>query len=92
VKLVKEDKLNYASVIERLKPEWVVARTEDYYFKLLPNSTYFRENYKVVIVFDAIDKLDTLGYIPGEWYLMYDSYYYVLKKRDNGQPLQGKSK
>lgn len=92
VKLVKEDKLNYASVIERLKPEWVVARTEDYYFKLLPNSTYFRENYKVVIVFDAIDKLDALGYIPGEWYLMYDSYYYVLKKRENGQPLQGKAK
>lgn len=86
VKLVKKDKLDYASVIDKLHPEWVVARTEDYYWKLLPNSAYFRENYRVVIVFDAIYNLDSLGYIPGEGYLMYDSYYYVCKRKDNGLP------
>ena len=91
VELVKRDKLTYASVIDKLQPEWVVARTEDYYWKLLPGSSYFRENYKVVILFDSIYALDALGYIPGEGYLSYDSCYYVLKKKDNGLPLQGKA-
>ncbi|MCX6984954.1 MAG: hypothetical protein NT118_09435 [Lentisphaerae bacterium] len=91
VELVKRDKLTYASVIDKLQPEWVVARTEDYYWKLLPGSSYFRENYKVVILFDSIYELDGLGYIPGEGYLSYDSCYYVLKKKDNGLPLQGKA-
>jgi hypothetical protein len=82
VKLVKKDKLNYATVIDKLQPEWVVARIEDYYWKLLPNSPYFRENYKTAIVFDAIYDLDAVGYIPGERYLLYDSCYYILKKKD----------
>lgn len=80
VKLVRKDKLNYASVIEKLQPEWVVARTEDQCFKLLPNSAFYRDNYKVVAVFDSIEAIDNLGYIPGEWYLLYDSYYYISKK------------
>lgn len=84
VKLVKKDKLNYASVIEKLQPEWVVARTEDQCFKLLPNSAFYRDNYKVVAVFDSIDAIDNLGYIPGEWYLLYDSYYYISKRIDGG--------
>ena len=91
VELVKRDKLNYASVIDKLQPEWVVARTEDYYWKLLPGSSYFRENYEVVILFDSIYEIDALGYIPGEGYLSYDSCYYVLKKKDNRLPLQGKA-
>jgi hypothetical protein len=90
VRLVKKDKLNYATVIDKLKPEWVVARTEDYYWKLLPNSPYFRENYKVVMIFDSIYDLDALGYIPGEWYLMYDSCYYILKKTDKRLPFKAK--
>ena len=91
VELVKRDKLNYASVIDKLQPEWVVARTEDYYWKLLPGSSYFRENYEVFILFDSIYEIDALGYIPGEGYLSYDSCYYVLKKKDKGLPLQGKA-
>jgi hypothetical protein len=66
----------------------VVARTEDYYFKLLPGSPYFRNNYKVVILFDSSYELDALGYIPGEGYLAYDSCYFVLKKNGGPQPLK----
>ncbi len=83
VKLVKKDKLNYATVIDRLQPDWVVVRMEDYYLNLLPRSPYFRGNYKEIIVIDAAYGLDALGYIPGEGYLLYDSCYYILKKKDS---------
>jgi len=90
VKLVKEYKLNYASLIEKLQPEWVVTRTEDYYFKLMPQSPYFKNNYKVVAIFDATYELDALGYIPGEGYLLYDSCYYISKKTGHVLPPQPK--
>ncbi len=84
VKLVKDERLNYATVIDKLKPEWVIARTEDYYFKLLPFSPNFKKNYKLVVLFDSTCELDSLGYIPGEGYLAYDSCYFILKRKDNG--------
>jgi hypothetical protein len=87
VKLVKTEKLDYTSTFERLQPEWVVARIGDHW-NLFKHSAYFRDNYKVIIVFDSIDKLDALGYIPGEWYLMYDACYYISKKQVNGVSIQ----
>ncbi|MFZ2655361.1 MAG: hypothetical protein WAX69_10585 [Victivallales bacterium] len=88
VRAVKKEKLDYTTVIERLRPEWVVARIFDHW-NLVTRSGYFRDNYDVAIVFDSLNDLENLGYIPGEYYLLYDSCYYISRKKSaDGVPVK----
>jgi len=86
VELVKKERLNYFTLIERLRPEWVVVRILEHW-NLITQSAYFKKNYEVVIIFDSTDALGNLGYIPGEGYLLYDSYYYISRRRNDGDPV-----
>ena len=80
VSAVKKEKLDYCTVVAKLRPDWVVARIFDHW-NLITRSAYFRDNYDVVIVYDSVDEIGNLGYIPGEFYLLYDSCYYISRKR-----------
>lgn len=89
VELVKKEKLNFVTLVEKLRPEWIVVREIDY-INLATKSQYFNLNYELVTVFDSYEKLDNLGYIPGEWYLIYDAFYYVVRRLDVPVPKDAK--
>ncbi len=89
VSIVRKEHLGYVELVEKLKPEWVVARILDQW-NLVCGSAYFKNNYESVAIFDSADAIGDLGYIPGEWYLLYDACYYISRRKDvaGGEPIR----
>lgn len=80
VKLLKEKKLNRATVIPELQPEWLVLRPFE--VQELLEMPFFRRDYELAKEFNVGPELKKLKYVPGRPYLGYDSYYLVIKRKD----------
>ena len=73
VKLLKDKKLNRATIIPELKPEWIVLRPTE--LEEVYNMTFFKNDYKVVKVFEAQTELNKLKFVP-------DSFSYIIKRHE----------
>jgi len=80
VRLVKEKKLDFYSVVPELKPEWLVFRLGE--ALAASKNPYISRNYRVVKVFDATDRINQYGFIPGEAYLIYDNSFMIYRRAD----------
>lgn len=78
VKLCKKNNLNFITLVPELKPEWIVLRGGEYL--QMSGLDYFRNNYRLVKVFDASDGINNYPYIPGEAYLLYDSLFFIFHR------------
>lgn len=79
VKVIKEKKAGYVRAVEELSPEWVVAR--EFEARRLTGSAFFRSNYLVAAEFDVREKIFGQKLIHGVDYLLYDSAFYVFRKK-----------
>jgi hypothetical protein len=61
---------DFASIGMRLKPEWMVLRPAE--VTAMSRNPEFAALYKEVQVFDATERVNSYGYIPGKGYLAYD--------------------
>jgi len=80
VALLKDKQLNRATVIPELKPEWLVLRPAE--VQEICQMPFFKRDYIIVKEFDSQGALKKMNYIPGRNYLMYDSYFYVMKRKE----------
>lgn len=80
VKLLKEKKLNRATIIPELNPEWLVLRPAE--VQEIYKMPFFARDYVLVKEFDVQPELKKMDYIPGRNYLIYDSYFYVIKRKE----------
>ena len=78
-KLLKEKKLNRANIIPVLKPEWLVLRPAE--VQEIYKMPFFKRDYELVKEFNSQNELKKFKYIPGKNYLIYDSYFYVIKRK-----------
>ena len=79
VKLLKEKKLNRATVIPELKPDWLVLRPFE--VRELLEMPFFKRDYELAKEFNIGPELEKMKYIPGRKYLVYDSYFLVIKRK-----------
>lgn len=75
--------LDYAGVIDRLKPEWVILRPHEVELISLSDAR-FAKRYIPLKLFDVSDRLraaaNQSGEIPGEGYLRFDATFVVFKR------------
>jgi len=64
--------------IPELKPAWVVLRPNE--LEEIYNIPFFKNDYTVVKVFETQTELNKLKFVPGKNYLLYDSFFYILKR------------
>jgi len=77
-RLRQEKRLSFHTLVPELKPDWIVARPDEYH--LLERLEEVRETYRLVFTFDATEKLGDLDGMPGANYLRGDAIFYVLKR------------
>ncbi len=80
VRLIRNENATFVSLVERLRPEWVILRPFEY--ERMRESPYFNEAYEFVKDFDATTAIRRHAYIPGESYLLYDAIFGVFHRKD----------
>ena len=75
VKLKKEKGLNFYSMINEIKPDWIVLRPGE--ARTFEHLGFTQENYTFVKKFSTYEDLLKYPYLPGMPYLLRDSVYYV---------------
>lgn len=78
VRIRREKKAGFVSILPELKPEWVVLRPGE--VALMSKSEYFRDHYAAAATFDARPRLQKYGRIPGRSYLEFDAVFTVYRK------------
>jgi hypothetical protein len=78
VRLRREEKCDFGSIVAYLKPEWIVLRGGE--FPLMSQSKYFVEHYAPVATFDARPRLQRHRWIPGKSYLESDSNFTIYEE------------
>ena len=81
VSLIREKKLDYYTIPQALKPEWVVLRMQEC-LAMQAMHPYFYEEYVPAEIFENNDELNQHEFIPGESYLLYDIFFIVFHRRD----------
>lgn len=71
---------NWASLIEELKPDWLVLRPHEALGIAGKNPRLLTDTYSVAKRFDANEQIDRIGYIPGVDYLRYDALFTVYRR------------
>jgi hypothetical protein len=80
VQLRRDRQLNFYSMVGQLQSDWVVLRGREV-DAMLQNEPYFKKNYSLVQGFDATARLQKYGYIFNAEYLLFDSSYWVYRKK-----------
>lgn len=70
---------DFATLIDYLKPEWLVLRPGEASGIFDKNPLIFREQYKMIKIFDTYDQLAPYKSIPGYPYLEYDQTFVVYR-------------
>ena len=78
VRLRREKKVGFVSILPELKPEWVVLRPGE--VEAMSKSEYFRDHYAPAANFDARPRLKEYGRIPGRSYLENDAVFTVYRE------------
>ena len=74
----KKEYGDYEKILRKVKPTWQVLRLHNY--NSLLKSTWFKENYIKMHVFDVRKQIHQLENLPGVNYLYIDSMFIVVKK------------
>lgn len=82
-RLVREQGLNFVSLVAVLRPEWIVLRV--YEIPAMQTSAYFRENYEVVHEVDSRPAVAEWLKLPGG-NLYYDSCFVIFRHRHDDMP------
>jgi hypothetical protein len=70
-----------SGMIRELKPDWVVLRPVEYQ-RLGRYREEFDANYVAEQAFDATERLNQYGFLPGKPYVFFDAVFVVFRKRD----------
>jgi hypothetical protein len=81
VQLRRSGLVSFGAQIEALRPEWVVLRQVEG-GQIKDQEAWFKKNYKLVKVFDARERLEGYGRIPGMEYLLFDAVFLVFRRTD----------
>jgi hypothetical protein len=77
----RETQKSMLTLIEDLKPDWVVLRVLE--TEQLGKTSYadgFRRDYGLVKIFNVNERLNQWGFIPGEYTIRYDASFAVFRK------------
>lgn len=77
-------KLGYFSMVDQLKPEWVVIRFYEWFG--MRNEPSFPRDYGLVAIFDVWRNLETYRYIPAAERLPYDGFFLIFRRLDPSHP------
>lgn len=78
VKNIKEKGCDFVTLIDELKPNWVVLRPGE--AELALKQEFFRKDYQYVCHFSAVKNIEKAGYIPGVRYLYHDATFSIYKR------------
>jgi hypothetical protein len=70
-------------VFLELKPDWLVLRPVEILTESLVQRGPLQENYDLVQVFDASEKIRNLGWLPGRPYLMLDQTFLIFHRKSD---------
>ncbi len=86
VKTLKEvkgtEKVNFAYVIGKLRPDWVVLRPIEVEIAQKDAPGLLQSDYKLAKIFDVKEKIPANWYLLGKEYLYFDAVFYVYRKSE----------
>ena len=80
VRVRREKKVGYVTILPELKPEWLVLRPGE--VDAMAKSAEFRDHYAPVTTFDARPRLARYRRIPGRSYVENDAVFTVYRRHD----------
>ncbi len=80
-RLIRSGQGGYASIVEALRPSWVVIRPREYFGQHLNENGGLRD-YVLVKYWNVRPKLDAISFLPSRGSLEFDAEYLVFKRRD----------
>ena len=70
-----------ADLIAALKPDWTVLRAGEYAAFPLAQRGEFHRAYRIVAVYDARAAINSIAWLPGRDFLLFDAHYLVWRRR-----------
>jgi hypothetical protein len=80
VKARGEKNSNFVSIIEKIKPNWVICRKHE--VAQMEKNSYFKKNYELSLIFDVREKIMRNRIRLGVGYLLYDSAYCIYRRKN----------
>jgi hypothetical protein len=68
-------------IYQELKPDWLVLRPREAKYGTFVDVNGLREDYELAQVFDASDKIQGVGWLPGRGYLQLDQTFLVFHRK-----------
>ena len=83
VKAIAEKGCNMSTLIDELKPDWVVLRSGE--AEVAMKYAFFVRDYRYICHFSAINRIKNAGFIPGYGYLYHDATFAVYRRVGTGK-------
>lgn len=86
VAAIRSGARNYAEVIERLKPDWVVLRPAELRREEFRRDPVMERDYEYIQAWDARPELDATRFVPGRAWLEWEAQYLLFHRKDEVRP------